>query len=70
MNVAEDLVAATSTHPENGGSIVLRNVGILHHYTLKMEVARFSETLVSHYILKTEAVWSSETLVSHHITTS
>jgi len=35
MNVAEDLVAATSTHPENGGSIVLRNVGILpQHYTV------------------------------------
>jgi hypothetical protein len=40
---------------EDGGSMVLRNVGILpHHYT------------ASNFSLKMEATWSSETLVSYH----
>jgi len=38
------------TRSEDGGSKVLRNVGILpHHYTLKMEAARSFETSVSYH---------------------
>jgi hypothetical protein len=37
---------------EDGGSKLLRNVSILpHHYTMKMEAANFSETLVSCHII-------------------
>jgi len=43
-------------HPEDRGTMVLRNIGI-HHYT------------ASYFTLKIEAAWSSETLVSYHITT-
>jgi len=41
----------TSIHPEDGGSMVLRNFGILPYlFTLKMEAAWSSETLVSYHI--------------------
>jgi len=44
-----------SLHLECGGTKVFRNVGILHvtlryHFTLRMEAARSSETLVSYLI--------------------
>jgi len=46
-----------SSEAEDGGSMVLQNVGILpHHY------------MVSHFTLKLEAVWSFEMFLSCNIT--
>jgi hypothetical protein len=42
-------------HPEDGGSIVFWNVGILSH---------------QHFTLKMEAAWSSETFITYRISTS
>jgi hypothetical protein len=63
-----------ASHPEDGSSLVLRNVlsylNTTPRHNLKMEAAWSSETLVSypnstqHHNLKMEAARSSETLVS------
>jgi hypothetical protein len=50
---ATSLHGATKLHPEYGGSMNLRNFGILPQ----------------HYTLKIEAAWPSETLVPCHVTT-
>jgi hypothetical protein len=47
-------------HPEDGGSVVVRNAGILpHHYMLSQPI----------FALKIAAAWSSETLASYRIPT-
>jgi hypothetical protein len=52
-----------ATLPGSGGSKALRNVGIQpYRYTLKMEAAWSSETLVCYHILQGKLMkWSLET---------
>jgi len=70
-----------SLHSEEGGSIVLRNVIILHHYmmshthpedrgvTVTRQVIILHHYMVSHFTLKIQEHCSPETLVSYRNST-
>jgi hypothetical protein len=49
------LPGVTVLHPEEGGGMGLRNVGILPHHKAS-----------PYFALKMEGVWTSKTLVSYH----
>jgi hypothetical protein len=71
-------ITSCRNNPEDGGSVVLRNVGILrNHYTASeprrwmknIPPKRWYPTTLLHGVttLKMEAEYSSETLASYHI---